>query len=41
MKIEFPRQIFENSPNIEFHKNPSSGTWVVPCGRTDRHDETV
>jgi len=21
------------------HKNPSSGSWVVPRGQTDRHDE--
>ena len=26
--------------NIKFHKNPSSGCRVIPCGRTDRHDET-
>jgi hypothetical protein len=25
---------------IKFHENPSSGSRVVPCGRTDRHDET-
>ena len=24
---------------IKFHENPSSGSQVVPCGRTDRHDE--
>jgi len=29
----------EKSPDIKFHKNPSSGSRVVPCGRTDRHDE--
>ena len=38
MKLEFSRQIFEKSSNIKFHKNPSSGSRVVPCGRTDRHD---
>jgi len=39
MKLEFSRQTFENSPNIEFHELPSSGSQVVPCRRTDRHDE--
>jgi len=39
MKLQIPRQIFEKSPNIKFHENPSSGSRVVPCGRTDRHDE--
>jgi hypothetical protein len=39
MKLEFCRQIFEKYSNIEFHKNPSIGSRVVPCGRTDRHDE--
>jgi hypothetical protein len=22
--------------NVKFHENPSSGRWVVPCGRIDR-----
>jgi hypothetical protein len=36
---EFSRQIFgKRSINI-FHENPSSGSRVVPCGRTDKHDE--
>jgi len=35
MKLEFSRQIFEKSTNIKFHENPSSGSRVVPCGRTD------
>jgi len=26
MKLEFSRQIFEKSSNIEFHENPSSGS---------------
>jgi hypothetical protein len=25
--------------NIKIYENPSSGIRVVPCGRTDRHDE--
>ena len=37
MKIEFPRQIFRKI--LKFHENPSSGCKVVPCRRTDRHDE--
>ena len=27
--------------NIKFHKNPSSGSRVVPWGQTHRHDEPV
>jgi len=29
------RQIFENTPNIKFHENPSSGSRVVSRGRID------
>jgi hypothetical protein len=36
MKLEFFWQISETYTNIKFHKNPSSGSRVVPCGRTDR-----
>jgi hypothetical protein len=39
MKLEFSRQIFEKSKNINFHQNMSSGNLLVPCGQTDRHDE--
>ena len=39
MKLEFSRQSFEKYLNIKFHENQSSGIRVVPCGRTDRHDE--
>jgi len=35
MKLEFSRKIFEKFSNIKFHENPSSGSWVVPSGRTD------
>ena len=35
MKLEFSRQIFEKYSNINFHENPSGGSRVVPCGRTD------
>ena len=36
MNLEFSRQISKKYTNIKFHENPSSGTWVVPCGRTNR-----
>jgi hypothetical protein len=35
MKLEFSQQIFLKYLNIEFCENPSSGSRVVPCGRTD------
>jgi len=38
MKLAFSREIFEKYSNIEFHKNPSSWSRVVRCGRTDRRD---
>jgi hypothetical protein len=34
-KFEFSRQIFEKCSNIRFHETSSSGSRVVPCGRTD------
>jgi len=39
MKLEFSRQIFEESSNIKFHENPSSWSRVVPWGLTDTNDE--
>jgi len=39
MDVEFSRQIFEKYINTKFKENSSSGSRVVPCGRTDRHDE--
>jgi hypothetical protein len=39
MKPEFSRQLFEKYPNIKFHEIPFSGRRVIPCGRTDSHDE--
>jgi len=36
MKLEFYRQILQKYSNIKFHKNPSSGSRVVPCGQTNR-----
>ena len=42
MELEFSRLVFEKkSSNIKFHQNPSTGSRVVPCGRTDgRRDLT-
>ena len=37
--LNFFRQVFEKSINIKFHQNPSSWSLVVPCERTDGHDE--
>jgi len=39
MKVEFSRQIFEKYPNVSFHKTLSSGSRVVPCGRTSRQTD--
>ena len=41
MKLEFSQQIFEKYLNIKFHENPSSGSRVVPCGRTDRQTDMM
>jgi hypothetical protein len=32
-------KIFEKFSNSKFNENPSNGSRVVPCGRTDRYDE--
>jgi hypothetical protein len=39
MKLQSSGQIFEKYLNI-LHHEPFSGNRVVPCGQTDRHDET-
>ena len=39
VELIFSRQIFEKYSDIKYHENPSSGSRVVPCGQTDRHDE--
>jgi hypothetical protein len=36
MQLEISRHIFEKKSNVKFNQNPSSGSRVVPCGRTDR-----
>jgi hypothetical protein len=35
MKLEFSRQVFEKYLNVKLDEYPSSGSRVVPCGRTD------
>jgi hypothetical protein len=40
MKLEFSKKNFLKSSNIKVNENPSSGSRVVPCGRTDAQDET-
>jgi len=39
MTLEFSRQIFEKYLNIKFYENPSSGSQVVPRGRTNKQTE--
>ena len=39
VKLELSRQIFEKVSNVKLHKNPSSGSRVVSCGRTDRRTD--
>jgi len=39
MEVEFFREIFEKYSNMKFHENPSSGSRVFPCGRTDRETD--
>jgi hypothetical protein len=35
MNLEFSCQIFEKFSNIKFHENPSHGSRVFQCERTD------
>jgi hypothetical protein len=35
MKLQFSRKIFEKYSNMKFQKNPTSGSRVVPCGRSE------
>ena len=37
--LQLSRQIFEKYSNVKFHENPSNGSRIFPCGRTDRHNE--
>jgi hypothetical protein len=36
LKLEFSRQISEKFSDIKSHENPSNGSRVFPCGRTDK-----
>ena len=40
MKLKFSRQTFEEYSNIKSHENPSSGSRVVPCNKTDSRNES-
>ena len=35
MRLESSRQIFDKSTNIKFNQQPSTGSRIVPCVRTD------
>ena len=37
--LNFLDRFSKNTQNIKFHEDPSSGSRVVSCRRTDRHDE--
>jgi len=37
--LNFLHRFSKKSSNITFHGNPSGGSRLVPCGRTDGHDE--
>jgi len=39
MKLKLSLKILEKSSNIKFGENPSSGSRVVLCGRTNRWAE--
>jgi hypothetical protein len=38
-EIAFSLHVFEKYRVVKYHENSSSGSRVVPCGRTDRHAE--
>jgi len=38
-KTETFSRDFRKNSNIILHENPSGGSRVVPCGRTDRHND--
>jgi hypothetical protein len=38
-KLEFSGQILEKSYSINFQENPSSGSRVIPCGRTEEQTD--
>jgi hypothetical protein len=40
-KLALSSQIFEKYSSTKFHENPSSGSRVVSCRRTETRDEAV
>ena len=40
MTLEYSWQTFEKCSNNKFHKNPSNGSHIAPCGWTDRETQT-
>jgi hypothetical protein len=41
MKLKFPLQILEKYPDMKIQESPVSWSPTVPCGQTDRGDETI
>jgi len=41
IKFGFCRWVSEISSNNNFHENPSGGSWVAPCGQTDRRRDVT
>ena len=41
MTLEFCRKTFEKCSNIKFHETASSGSRLVPFGRTDRRTDNT
>jgi hypothetical protein len=39
LQWQFSWQRFEKKLEFKLHKDPCSGSWVVPIGQTDRHDK--
>jgi len=35
MQLDISHHISKNTPDTKFHENPSSGSRVLLCGRTD------
>ena len=40
MTLEYSWQTFKKCSNNKFHKNPSNGSHIAPCGWTDRETQT-
>jgi len=39
MNVSFSQHIFAKYLNINSHKNPFTGSRIVPCGRTGRQTD--